>query len=215
MSTTLPWSFGFHKPCRVVGNHHAACIEGFPRSANTLAYRAFAAANPGVWVAHHVHRPLQLARAHERGIPCVTIAREPLGAVASLLVFDGRLRAGPALRWYIDFYRLALELHASVAICRFEEVIVRPMIVAEVLNDRFGTAFATDSAEGEDLTALLGRIERQQRQAGADESRISAPSSGRSSLVAAMRERVVAHPLHPVAVEVHARASAGTVRTTG
>lgn len=207
-SRVLPGRFGIARPERVVAEHHVACIEGFPRSANTLAFHVFLAANPGTWVSHHVHRPLQLVRAHELEIPCAAIVREPVDAVSSLLVFEREVRVDQALRNYRDFYSVVLHLDSSVAVCRFNDVIEHPSIVAESLNARFDTEFVTKAPTEDQLAALVERIEDKQRSAGADALRISTPNAERAPLISALRNQVSAHPRCASAETIYAQTAA-------
>ncbi|MEW6059376.1 MAG: hypothetical protein AB1551_04425, partial [Actinomycetota bacterium] len=60
-------------------------IEGYPRSANTLAVSAISAAQPGpIRIAHHLHAPGHVIAAIRRGVPVLVLVREPEEAVIGL-----------------------------------------------------------------------------------------------------------------------------------
>lgn len=124
------------------------CIEGFPRSANSLAVHAFRLANPGAEIAHHVHVPMQVVRAAEDEIPCVVLIRDPLDAIASLLIMsEDALPENVAIRSYESFYAGIAEVRGRIAIATFDAVVRDPSEVARMANERFGTAFGSLPAE--------------------------------------------------------------------
>mgnify|MGYP000120732103 CR=1 FL=1 len=127
---------------RLVGPATDVCIEGFPRSANSLAVHAFRLANPGATVAHHVHVPMQVLRAAALGIPCVVLVRDPLDAIASLLIMsEDALPEGVAIRSYQSFYAPLERVRERIAVAPFAAVVEDPSEVARLANERFGTTF--------------------------------------------------------------------------
>lgn len=99
-------------------------LEGFPRSANTLATFRIAVANPDLPFAHHTHKPSQLIRAAKRGIPALILYRHPADAISSLLKVDpSAYTAIECVRDYLYFYRTALALpKGSVYFVPYETV---------------------------------------------------------------------------------------------
>ena len=147
-----------------------ACIEGFPRSANSYAVAVFWRRNGQLPLAHHLHVPGQVLRAAELRLPCAVLVRRPLDALSSLLIIDDRLSVGLAVWSYIDYYRRAWPARDAVVVCEFEEVIDDACIVSRRLNERFQTRFddrPVDEAErGEALRSLedFHRVQEHTRQ---------------------------------------------------
>lgn len=169
-----------------------ACIEGFPRSGNTYATRTFREWNPEVRVAHHTHLPGQLLAANELGIPAALLIRDPLDAVASVLVFnEGSLSARAGVLGYIAFHRPLLPILDRLAICPFNRLIANSAHVVESLNARFGTGFHGEYLVGEQRDEVLARIARMQRRRGhSDASTTSVPNIQREQRKQEARARV-------------------------
>lgn len=72
---------------------HDLVIEGFPRSANSFAFHAFAEANGSeLRIGTHTHSPAQVVQAARWKIPTMVLVRDPVGAVTGLISFDRQLR---------------------------------------------------------------------------------------------------------------------------
>lgn len=141
----------------------AACIDGFPRSANTYAYMVFRRRHGSVPLGHHMHVPGQILRAAYLEVPCAVLFRRPLDAISSMLVVDGRLPVDVALWSYVDFYRRAWTVRHAVAPCPFDEVVADGSTVARRLNAVFGTDFddrPVDAEERDQVFADLAEYER-------------------------------------------------------
>jgi hypothetical protein len=133
---------------RLLHTETDVCIEGFPRSANSLAVHAFRLANPRARIAHHVHVPMQVVRAADLGVPCVVLIRDPLDAIASLLIMsEGALPDGIAIRSYASFYAKVAAVRERVVITPFADVVDDPSVVSRLVNDHFGTTFEALPAE--------------------------------------------------------------------
>jgi hypothetical protein len=188
---------------RVVDRECDACIEGFPRSANTLAVRGFLRANPDARIAHHLHIPAQVARACDLGVPCAVTIREPAEAISSYLVmisspeFAAGRQDGPeqAVVRYLDFYRRIAPLRRQIALCRFEDVVEDPSVIARALNRRYRTRFDDTPFDGRANAELIAAIEQRHRRLERDIAAYSLPRSEKDSLKAEVRPRVEDQPL--------------------
>ena len=197
---------GFPSSERMVGPDSDVCIEGFPRSANTFAYYAFRAANPDARIAHHLHTPVQVARAVDLGVPCAVTIRQPLDAISSFLIFDqGKARAGEAIRRYVGFYRRLVALRGRIALCRFEEILDDPSVVARNLNLTFGTEFRAEPLDAAERAGLVAEIERDQREEGREVSEHALPRARRDELKPEVRRRVASHPRLQRAEAIYAK----------
>lgn len=143
---------------RLVSPRHDIVIEGFPRSANSFAHRAFMFANG--WqdprVATHVHSPAQIVLGARWEVPVLMLIREPSNAIVGWLAFAhqfGRfdlqkLDISVRRRWvdyqtrrYARFYETANLYATDLVLSRFEDTITDFGAVITRVNARFGTNF--------------------------------------------------------------------------
>src|SRR5215204_2605761 len=77
---------------RAVTPDKQVVIEGFPRSGNSFARRAFIMAQDETFdvtrIAHHLHVPAQVIRAAQWQIPTLVLIRRPRDAVHSVVIRD-------------------------------------------------------------------------------------------------------------------------------
>ena len=84
------------------------CIEGFPRSANSFAVRAFPIANPNIKVSSHIHVTMQIIKAVNLSIPVLFLLRDPLDSLSSLLIVDPALSQNFALWSWLNLHKQIL-----------------------------------------------------------------------------------------------------------
>jgi hypothetical protein len=100
-------------------------IEGFPRSGNSFARRAFIMAQEETFdvtrIAHHLHVPAQIVRAAQWRIPTLVLIRRPRDAVLSLVIRDP-ISVDQALKYYISFYETSERYRDAFVLGRFEEI---------------------------------------------------------------------------------------------
>ena len=165
-------------------------IEGFPRSANTFAVRAFNKAQPvKLRIAHHMHVPAQVIKAVHWRIPTIVLIRNPKDAVVSLVMYDPRISIDQALKCYVSFYQAIYFHRSEFVIACFEEVINNYSRVIQKLNNKFGTKFIGFTPTGSELRNIfreiesVGKIEAiRQGKTECSELNIARPSSTRVSL---------------------------------
>jgi hypothetical protein len=120
-------------------------IEGFPRSGNSFARRAFIMAQDQGFdktrIAHHLHVPAQVVRAAQWQIPTLVLIRRPKDAVLSLAIRDP-ISVDQALRYYVSFYETAEKYRDAYVLGLFEEVTEDFGQVIKRINDKFGTTFS-------------------------------------------------------------------------
>ena len=141
-------------------------IEGFPRSGNSFARRAFIMAQGETFdvtrIAHHLHVPAQVIRAARWRIPTVLLIRRPKDAVLSLVIRDP-ISVDQALRYYISFYEAVEGYRDSYVLGLFEDVTGDFGRVIERLNERFGTTFSPFRHDEESVNELFAGMETQAR----------------------------------------------------
>jgi len=164
------------------GPHTELVIEGFPRSANTYARAAFLDANPGVVIASHLHSARSVRRAVRLDLPVIVLVRDPMDAVASLMVRDRRVHPWSALKAYERFYRTVVRFRDRVVVARFSDVTDDLASVIDRVNIVAGTQFVPYRPDGVTEARVHAEIDRMERvfAGGAfDENAVSRPSGQR------------------------------------
>lgn len=138
-------------------------IEGFPRSGNSFACRAFwAAQDRQLKIAHHLHLPSNIIMGVRLGKPALVLIRKPRDAVISFVALNiqAARRINPAetfssrevvwllkghTKYWIRFYTKVKRYREQVVFATFEEVTTDFGAVIQRLNDRYGISFSTFS----------------------------------------------------------------------
>ncbi len=169
-------------------------IEGYPRSANTFAYVAFAMAQPApVRIAHHLHSVAQVRRGVRLGLPTIVLIREPREAILSLAIRREQGDVQWAVDEYVDFYTAMTPLLERVVIADFHEVTNDFGSVIRRLNRRFGTAFEEFMHSDERVAACYQQIDEIERYHAGGEVRathVARPSADRNELKRALAEQL-------------------------
>jgi hypothetical protein len=140
-------------------------IEGFPRCGNTFAVNAFLFDQPDMRVAHHVHVPAQLIEAVRRGIPALSLTRDPEEAVLSLVIRLPHLSIRQALRAFVRFHEPLLAYRAGIVVADLSEVIEDFGAPIRRVNHRFGSSFAEFHPTEENVAQVLARVDESDRSA--------------------------------------------------
>ena len=141
-------------------------IEGFPRSGNSFARRAFIMAQEETFdvtrIAHHLHVPAQIVRAAQWRIPTLVVIRRPREAVVSFAIWDP-ISVDQALKYYISFYETSEMYRDAFVLGRFEEITEDFGQVMKRINDRFGTTFSLFRHDEENVSKLFTGMEAHAR----------------------------------------------------
>jgi hypothetical protein len=191
----------------MVSSETDVCIEGYPRSANSYAYRAFQRWNPECRIAHHMHVPMQVRRAVRRGIPTAVLIRDPADAVASLAVFyGGEISIPLLLSSYRSFYESVMSLRERVAICPFETVIGEPSSLPRRINERWGSSFTVGNWDAEDDSAVKQKLtDYHQTERTGLESRLPLPTAAKDAAKQEVEQAIVESPGFAAARETYLR----------
>jgi hypothetical protein len=160
-------------------------IEGFPRSGNSFARRAFImAGNEKERIAHHLHVPAQVVRAARWRIPTLVLIRKPRDAVLSLVIRDP-ISVDQALRYYLSFYETAEKYRDAYVLGLFEEVTEDFGRVIQRINDKFGTTFSLFNHDEENVSQVFAGMETHARQKYGErlwERKVQRPSAARERM---------------------------------
>jgi hypothetical protein len=130
---------------RVITPQTQLVIEGFPRSGNTFARRAFVMGQSENVeqrrIASHLHVPAQVVQAARWQIPTLVLIRRPRDAVLSFALWNP-ISVDQALKYYVSFYETSEKYRDAFVLGRFEEVTEDFGQVVKRLNDMFGTTFS-------------------------------------------------------------------------
>lgn len=172
------------------GPQHDVLIEGYPRSANTYAVAAFQNANPQARVASHLHSWRSVREAVALKIPSILLIRDPIDAVASLLVFMPGLSAEVALRRYIDFYERCEDYQSQLTVGAFRTTVSDFGVIISALNSKTGRDFAPYVRSIQNEQQVRARVEAMGRaydHGSVSENRVARPSMARSGSISDWR----------------------------
>lgn len=146
---------------KVVGPDTEVVIDGYTRSASTMAVYAFQMSQPKpVHLAHHLHAPAQLIEAARRGLPTIAVVREPRGAVLSQVVREPGVDLLDALYGYRRFHESLMPYRHAFVVADFVEVTGDFGSVVHRLNEKFGTSYGIfygTSTEMDLCTSLIAQ----------------------------------------------------------
>lgn len=143
---------------RVVGPDTEAVIDGYTRSAGTMAVYAFQVSQAApVRLAHHLHASAQLIAAAKRALPTIVVVREPRGAVLSQVVREPGVDLLDALYAYRRFHAALLPYRDAFVVAEFGEVCNEFGSVVRRANEKFGTSFGIFGGTPSEL-ALCSRL---------------------------------------------------------
>lgn len=175
------------------------CIEGFPRSANSFFSRAFQLYNPTTKAAHHMHAPLQVIKAIEYGIPCVVLIRNPIDAIASVLVVDRSLSTRFAIQSYINFYERIWPVRQDIVISDFKDTTQHPHQVVERINQRYGTLFQMEPITSEVQYTIFSQLQKAQKELHQPEHLVAIPTEAKARIKQDVLQELTHHPLLTIA----------------
>lgn len=168
-------------------------IDGFPRSANTFATHAFLLAQNGdVRLGNHTHAAAQFHLAKAYRVPALLVIREPVGAVASAMVYEGHSDPRPHLLRYIIFHRSLHSCRDHFEVSRFSEITRDFSGVINRVNARYGTRFQSDFGRDEDVFRSIAAQQQRVFEATGirDTSRSTMPSAIKADANAAARRKI-------------------------
>lgn len=138
---------------RITSTASIAVIDGYPRSANSFAVRAFMEAQGGfVRVGNHTHSPANIIRGVRLAKPVLLVVREPKDAILGYCAWsdqtEGKLndflmrrQLNLFLKRYVSFHRKLLPYLDQIVVADFNEVTSDYGGVIVMLNERYGTDF--------------------------------------------------------------------------
>lgn len=171
------------------------CIEGFPRSGNTFFVSAIRCWNPQLAISHHSHLASSAKYLSRRGVPTVILIREPVAAVSSAMVWDGKLLATVGLIAYISFYRSLRKFWPELLVLGFEECTQAPDIAVQKINSRYGTELNWVEYGPSESESLRRRLERLDTRNNRNARNSTLPNEEKNALKQVCATRVRESPL--------------------
>jgi hypothetical protein len=173
-------------------------IEGYPRSGNTFAVKAFLYAQEGrtVRIASHHHTQVQLMLARRYGIPAMVLIREPEQAIRSALVRAPHLSARRAVDKYIEFYTDIEGLRDHFVVVDFKRIVSDFGECIGLLNGKFGCRFLCPEFTPEDNRVILNSLRLDvDTNPNCPPSGIAAPSQAKDNAKALLDLSSISEPL--------------------
>jgi len=147
---------------RVVIPDTQLVIEGFPRSGNTFARRAFVMAQSEnvdqKRIASHLHVPAQVVQAARWQIPTLVLIRRPRDAVLSFALWNP-ISVDQALRYYRSFYETSEKYRDAFVLGLFEEITEDFGQVIKRMNDKFETKFSSFRHDEENVGRVFADMD--------------------------------------------------------
>ena len=126
----------------LVDKNSEVVIEGFFRTGNTFAARAFLEAQPKkVKIATHTHAAASVIRAVELGKPTIVLTRQAEDTVLSLKLKHPHITMQQGLKVYLRYHKTILPYREGYVVGTFKQVTTDYGIVIECLNQHIGTEF--------------------------------------------------------------------------
>lgn len=180
-------------------------VTGYPRCANTFAMRLLRHAFPELLLSTHIHAIASLKMALRNRIPTVVLVREPVQAVASL-VLKGALPKDDSesitsyLADYVDYYGYVVKHGGSFKCLDFRELTGNPYSLIEAVSPYVDTRIE----EGEFkkcLSAVLSEMKNAEVTRADSVSQL--PNQEKEHLKQSYCEAVQQHPLFDEAMKIY------------
>lgn len=138
---------------RITSSASLMTIDGYPRSANSFAVKAFMEAQGGfVRVGNHTHSPANLIRGVRLGKPALLVIRDPKDAILGYCAWSDEtagelpnylkaLQMKTFARRYIQFHKKLLPYLGSLVVADFRDVTTDYGRVIERVNERYNVSF--------------------------------------------------------------------------
>ncbi len=179
---------------RAITERTQLVIEGFPRSGNTFASKAFALSQRRpVVVASHVHLPAQVKLAVRHHVPTMVLVRDPVDAAISMAIADPHHRVEHLVRYWTHYHHEVRPLLGDLLLVTFDEATTDFGQVIDRLNQRYGTTVDRFEHTDEHVAQVFAAIDDKQRVVhGATRYReaVARPDASRSDARAALSARL-------------------------
>ena len=177
------------------------CLDGFPRSGNSILWHKFMMSNKaehlGPVVSHHVHEPANIRAAILAEIPVIMPLRAPADAIASAQLYYPDLSVQYLCQMYIALNNFALHRGDAVLCVPTQTVFRNFNSIIESANSRFGRAYNPIAMSDDEANGIIatGEAERASAIHGPKISmRSGVPNPARDELKARAVEKLVALP---------------------
>lgn len=161
------------------------CIDGFPRSANSLLCRKVLATSSHTRpeLSHNIHWRQNMECAVAAGIPVILAARAPLDAISSYLVYTDGNNGDDMFRRYKEILVFAVAHPHSVAIALFEETVADYASIVARVNRIHGEILPAPQIDDQTLNKALAKEAEEESLHGEDVmKKIGVPSVNRREL---------------------------------
>ncbi len=202
-SIGLRKQLGQSRGVKTVSKETELVIEGFLRSANSFATRAFLCAQSRkVIVANRSHAPATIIRSARWNIPTLVLIRDPKHTVLSYMLKKPYVSARDGFREYIAYYQRIFPHRDHYVVASFDEVITDFGVVTERINHRFNTNFQLFNHTPENVQKVFDLIEHVDRGlVGDDLSKLSIPKAEKEGLKDRYKKMIEMDDLLPLVRE--------------
>lgn len=175
------------------------CIDGFPRSANSLLVRKFLLANRPEYkglnvVSHHTHDPDSVQAAVLASIPVIMPVRAPADCIPSLMIYSPAIQAPNACKRYLDMVSLAVQSPRAILPAPFDLIVGNVNSIFAAANARFGLTLKPIPMDDDEASRIIAeQVEAAGRATHGEQwqRKVGVPASGR-----ALDKSVILESLH-------------------
>ena len=142
---------------------------------------------------------MQVMKAIEYDIPCIVLIREPIDAIASVLVVDRALSIRLAIQSYIHFYERIWPVRESIVVADFKDATQRPQQIVKTLNQRYGTLFHMEPITHTVRERVFDQLKNAQKELNLPKHLVAVPTEAKARIKQDVLPELSRHPLLPVA----------------
>ena len=179
------------------------CIEAYPRSGNTFLVALVQMWNPKLKITHHSHLASNIKYSLKRGIPVAVLIRPPLDAVASAMVWDGKIRAWVGLLGYISFYSSLRLLYSKVTLLDFVMFTSDPVGALREINANTADLLEVTEYNEREEAAVRAYLAKHDERNKRDDNSSSLPNKARAEQTTASEQKVAGSILNPKALTLY------------
>lgn len=180
-------------------------VTGYPRCANTFAMRLLRHSFPKLVLSTHIHAIASLKMALNNNIPTVVLVREPVQAVASLVLKGVLPKDDPEtvtayLQDYINYYGFVAKHGTAFKCLDFRELTVAPYSLIEAVAP-YVESCITEAGFRECLSEVLSEMKTAETKRSDSVSQL--PNKEKENLKKSYCDAVREHPLFVEAIRIY------------
>ena len=173
------------------------CVDGFPRSANSLLCRKIieTAGYTNRTLSHHIHKRHNIECAVLANIPTIVPVREPEACIKSYLVYTGGKFGGGMFQHYIEMLEFVILYKSAATVALFEEITSDYASIVKRANRMYGDILTLPTVSDTELNDnIANKVATESQHEEKKFYREGVPNKSRESLKQEYATFVRSHP---------------------